>query len=130
MPPSSFMNVTNIFNAIEKKGHWAVWIFDMSGNVLLGFCNPSYKWEDVAEPVKLMEVKEIKPCTESLFLKVDFPTDATYQTEIDCICDGYEKIYDDPVRGPIYAAKIIHYNDYNAAVDFDGYSYATIERSI
>ena len=123
------MIVQQIYEVLKKKDDWAITIWDVSGNVSLGCCNSSnaYSWDKVPEAVKYMTVEEIWPCSSSLYVKVTFESEAAYASEERCKMDGYEFLYHDPQRGPVYAKETWMPNCYEGGAEFIGYTFSTIE---
>lgn len=108
------MRLEELYVAIDKSSDWALFVADMSGS-RIAYCNNSYPWDEIPNPVKQMEVKKITPSL-TLFARVDFTAEAAYQSEERCVMDGYEKVYEDKLRGPVYAKETEN-----------GYSFAVIE---
>lgn len=97
------MFVYEVYEKMTKREYWSFYIFDTTGNVTLGHCNSVYPYADIPDAIKHMEVESISPCTESLFVIASCVFESTYNSEERAIMDGYEKVYDHPVRGPVYA---------------------------
>lgn len=54
------MTVNDIYEKYDKSvEHWTILIYDVSGNVRLGYCNPVYSFETVPEDIRNLEVQSI-----------------------------------------------------------------------
>lgn len=121
------MIANEILKRIQLSDVDSLVILDETGTVTLGRCDKDYyNRKNIPEAVLEMEVKQFNIKPDALHLRVAFIPEAAYQSEERCVVDGYEKLYDDPTRGPVYAKKCEHYNAHDGSSDYT-YTYAVIE---
>lgn len=121
------MTVKDIYEKQNKeKENWALYIFNETGKTLIEYCNSSYSWDNISNAVKFMEVDEITPCCDSIFLKVSFEISEIFFNEEECLNTGFKKLYDDSEKGQIYFRENWIPNNYEGIPEFIGYIYAII----
>ena len=121
------MNVNDVYQVMKKNELWSFIISDMSGKII-AYCNGTFKFEDVPAAIRNMTVEEIDPCTSSLYVKISFIPEASYLSEERCQMDGYEKLFNDSIYGPVYAKECQRLNPHDGSADFIGYTYAVIQK--
>ena len=52
---------------------------------------------------------------------------SSYQSEERCKMDGYERLFVDPLRGPVYAKESFILNPHDGSAESIGYSFAIVE---
>lgn len=77
---------------VSYHSHWAISIYDMSGNVHFGYCNSVYPFEAIPEDIRETEVEYFTVGYEHLYLRINIPY-AEYLTEEECEADGYSVLY-------------------------------------
>ena len=87
------MKVKDIYEKYDKTVEsWSILIYDMTGNVRLGYCNRVYSFEAIPEDIRDLEVQNFRAGYESLTVKVDFEY-AEYLSEKECEADDYTIVY-------------------------------------
>lgn len=95
------ITVRQIFDMMKKREHWSLEVYDSTGNVTLGYCNDHYKWSDVNECVKELEVVEIAPHMSSISIFADIKMYRILSKEY-AKENGWEEIYSS-ILGITYA---------------------------
>lgn len=118
------MKVIDLYNYYRKDIGWAIYIYDLPGNRLLGYCNESHPWKSIHKAIQEMEVESFNSCINSLHIKVNFEVNEIGESEEECLGNGYEKIFSDDNKESLYAKENLSLNGYNGDADSLGYSYA------
>lgn len=87
------MTVNDMYEKCNKDvEHWSISIYDMTGNVRFGYCNSVYRYEDIPDDIKALEVDKFTLGFDSISIRVNQPYDE-YLSEEEAEGKGYEKVY-------------------------------------
>lgn len=123
------MTVQDIYEILEKNSDCRFSIVDDDTYLLIAYCNNdvSRSWAEVHDAIKQMDVTKLVPERRNLVVCVDVDITSSYQSEERCKMDGYERMFVDPLRGPVYAKESFILNPHDGSTESIGYSFAIVE---
>lgn len=124
------MTVHDVYEKCNKDAeHWSISIYDLSGNVRFGFCNRVYRYDNIPNDIRALEVDSFTLGYDSISLKVNQPYEE-FLSEEEAVRKGYERVYPKENSSKILFRKVVNGVSNYAVVDFLKYMFLKNQNTI